>query len=165
MQFLATNYTETLRLLQWVVIAMIFLFFLRVIRAVFVEVRPASSRETRGERRRQARETSASSAGRGGRGRKLYLEIVEPPEHVGQTFDLSEELTIGRSPDCVVPTTYDAYTSTMHARVFRRGDRLWVEDLGSTNGTFVNSERITKATRLTKDDIVQVGGTVFEVTR
>ena len=74
----------------------------------------------------------------------LMLEVVEPDEYQGRTFDLDDELTVGRSPGCGVPTTYDVYSSTLHARLFRRGDQLWVEDLGSTNGTFVNSERITK---------------------
>ena len=81
------------------------------------------------------------------------------------TFELDDELTVGRSPGCGVPTTYDVYSSTLHARLFRRGDQLWVEDLESTNGTFVNSERITKPVRLGKGDLLQVGSTVFEVTR
>ena len=53
----------------------------------------------------------------------------------------------------------------MHARLFRQKDQLWVEDLGSTNGTYVNSERITQARRLGKGDVLQAGSTVFEVTR
>ena len=99
------------------------------------------------------------------RRRQLSLKVVEPADHLGQTFDLDDELTVGRSPGCGVPTTYDAFSSTLHARLFRRGDQLWVEDLGSTNGTFVNSERINKATRLARSDLLQVGATVFEVTR
>jgi len=83
----------------------------------------------------------------------------------GQAFDLDDELTVGRSPGCGVSTVDDVYTSTLHARLFRHGDQLWVEDLGSTNGTFVNSERISVATRLGKGDLLQVGGTVFEVTK
>ena len=59
----------------------------------------------------------------------------------------------------------DIYTSTLHARLFRRNDQLWVEDLGSTNGTFVNSEQITQAMRLGKGDLLQIGSTVFEVSR
>jgi hypothetical protein len=45
------------------------------------------------------------------------------------------------------PSPDDIYTSTLHARLFRRNDQLWVEDLGSTNGTFVNSEQISSAPR------------------
>jgi pSer/pThr/pTyr-binding forkhead associated (FHA) protein len=64
-----------------------------------------------------------------------------------------------------VPTSTDVYSSNLHARLFRRGDQLWVEDLGSTNGTYVNSERIHRPTRLARGDLLQVGGTVFEVAR
>ena len=159
----AQNYTAILRPLQWLVLALIFLFFLRVIRAVWVEVRPAGARLPRGERRRQGDVAPAVPEPR--RRKQLFLEVVEPSDHAGQTFDLDDELTVGRSPGCGVPTTYDVYSSTLHARLFRRGDQLWVEDLGSTNGTFVNSERITQAMRLGRGDLLQVGATVFEVSR
>ncbi len=93
------------------------------------------------------------------------MEVLEPPEQAGATYELEDELTIGRSPGCGVPTTYDVFSSTLHARLYRRGGQLWVEDLNSTNGTYVNSERITQATKLAKGDLLQVGATVFEVTR
>jgi hypothetical protein len=162
----STNYSAIVRPLQWLVIVLVFLFFLRVVRAVWVEVRPAGPRQTRAERRRAAREERVMTGHTPRRHRKqLFLEVLEPAEQSGRTFDLDEELTIGRSPGCGVPTSYDVYSSTLHARLFRRGDQLWVEDLHSTNGTFVNSERITKPIRLARGDLLQVGATVFEVTR
>lgn|GEM_PF-117264 len=175
----STNYSAVVRLVQWVVVALIFLFFLRVIRAVWVEVRPAGPRQSRRDRRREARavEAAAVAAGAGGgaplpepeppkpRRKQLFLEVIEPQDQAGRTYDLDDELTVGRSPGCGVPTTYDVYSSTLHARLYRQGNQLWVEDIGSTNGTFVNSERITKPTKLAKDDLLQVGATVFEVTR
>jgi pSer/pThr/pTyr-binding forkhead associated (FHA) protein len=164
----STNYSAILRPLQWLVVVLIFLFFLRVVRAVWVEVRPAGPRQTRSERRRAARDERRAIEGpepRGRRRKQLFLETLEPADHAGRTFDLDDELTIGRSPGCGVPTTYDPYSSTLHSRLYRRGDQLWVEDLGSTNGTFVNSERITKPTKLAKSDLLQVGATVFEVTK
>jgi hypothetical protein len=157
------NYSAILRPLQWLVIALIFLFFLRVIRAVWVEVRPAGPRPTWAERRRERR--GKEEPRRPSRRRQLRLEIVEPPEHRGQTFELEDELTIGRSSGCSIPTTYDSFSSTVHARIFRHEGHIFVEDMGSTNGTYVNAERITAPTRLVKDDLVQVGATVFEVTR
>jgi pSer/pThr/pTyr-binding forkhead associated (FHA) protein len=90
---------------------------------------------------------------------------VEPVEHEGEVYDLEDELTIGRSPGCGVPTPDDIYSSSLHARLFRHNDQLWVEDLGSTNGTYVNSEKIAQAHRLAKGDVLQVGSTVFEVAR
>ena len=175
-----TNYSAVVRLLQWVVVALIFLFFLRVVRAVWVEVRPAGPRQSRRDRRREARAVEAAAVAAGAAGgaprcprpshrsrdeSSSSWRCIEPQEQAGRTYELDDELTIGRSPGCGVPTTYDVYSSTLHARLYRQGSQLWVEDLGSTNGTFVNSEQITKPTKLAKDDLLQVGGTVFEVTR
>jgi pSer/pThr/pTyr-binding forkhead associated (FHA) protein len=163
------NINSVVRFLQWIVIALVFLFFLRVVRAVWVEVRPAVVRPSRAERRRErhgpppAGEVPATAPRR--RKKELVLAVLEPDDHQGELFNLDGELTVGRSPGCGVPTSYDVYSSTVHARLFRRGDQLWVEDLGSTNGTFVNSERITSPARLGRGDLLQVGATVFEVTR
>jgi pSer/pThr/pTyr-binding forkhead associated (FHA) protein len=159
------NLNAVLRVLQWGVIALIFLFFLRVIRAVWVEVSPAAIRKPRSERREEKKAAKQPRGGGGSKRKQLYLRIVEPSEHAGQTFDLDDELTIGRSPGCGVATPDDIYTSTLHARLFRNNDQLWVEDLGSTNGTYVNSERIAHSLRLAKGDVLQVGSTVFEVTK
>ena len=165
----STDYTAVVRPLQWLVIGLIFLFFLRVVRAVFVEVRPAGARPTRAERRskrvteRRQRPARVSAPRRSDK--QLFLEVLEPRDQEGKTYELDGELTVGRSPGCGIPTSYDVYSSTIHARLFRSGNQLWVEDLGSTNGTYVNSERIARATRLVKGDLVQVGATVFEVSR
>jgi pSer/pThr/pTyr-binding forkhead associated (FHA) protein len=164
--FATQNLNAVLRLMQWGVIALIFLFFLRVIRAVWVEVSPVTVRKSRSERRQEKVEARPARPARAASKRKqLYLRIIEPPQREGQTFDLDDELTIGRSPGCGVPTPDDIYTSTLHARLFRHHDQLWVEDLGSTNGTFVNSEKITQAQRLGKGDVLQVGSTVYEVAK
>ena len=81
-------------------------------------------------------------------------------------YDLGDEVTLGRAPGCGISTSYDSYTSIHHARLFRRRRQLWVEDLGSTNGTWVNSERIARPVPARpKGDLLQVGGTVFEVVR
>ena len=155
--------------MQWGVIALIFLFFLRVIRAVWVEMSPATVRKTRSGAPTGATSARAAAARpqtpKPTRRRQLYLKVVQPAAQAGRTYDLDDELTIGRSPGCGVAMPEDIYTSTLHARLFRRNDQLWVEDLGSTNGTFVNSEQITQAVRLGKGDLLQIGSTVFEVSR
>ena len=53
----------------------------------------------------------------------------------------------------------------MHARVFRRGDEVYVEDLGSRNGTYVNGSPVASPIRLRRGDRVQFGETVAEVVR
>ena len=164
------NLNAVLHVMQWGVIALIFLFFLRVIRAVWVEMSPATIRKPRWQKRQERREErnatrAAAPPKQQKRRRQLYLKVVQPPSHAGRSYDLDDELTIGRSPGCGVSMPEDIYTSTLHARLFRHNEQLWVEDLGSTNGTYVNSEQIAKAVRLGKGDMLQVGSTVFEVSR
>jgi FHA domain len=163
------NLNAVLHVMQWGVIALIFLFFLRVIRAVWVEMSPATIRKPRWQKRQERREersaNKAAAPPKQKSRRQLYLKVVQPPSHAGRSYDLDDELTIGRSPGCGVAMPEDIYTSTLHARLFRQNGQLWVEDLGSTNGTYVNSEQIAKAVRLGKGDMLQVGSTVFEVSR
>jgi pSer/pThr/pTyr-binding forkhead associated (FHA) protein len=163
------NLNAVLHIMQWGVIALIFLFFLRVIRAVWVEMSPATIRKPRWQKRQERRDertaNQAAAPPKQKARRQLYLKVVQPPSHAGRSYDLDDELTIGRSPGCGVAMPEDIYTSTLHARLFRQNGQLWVEDLGSTNGTYVNSEQIAKAVRLGKGDMLQVGSTVFEVSR
>jgi pSer/pThr/pTyr-binding forkhead associated (FHA) protein len=71
----------------------------------------------------------------------------------------SRALTIGRGPANDVPLPEDEYASTRHVRVEPRRDGIWVEDIGSTNGTFVNGIRLTRERRLAPGDVVRVGET------
>ena len=57
----------------------------------------------------------------------------------------------------------DDFASAQHARFESRRDGLWVEDIDSTNGTFVNGARVTTPRRLSKGDVVRVGQTDFKV--
>jgi pSer/pThr/pTyr-binding forkhead associated (FHA) protein len=167
--FATQNLNAVLRILQWGVIALIFLFFLRVIRAVWVEMSPATIRKPRWQKRQERREERAASRAAAPpqqrRRKQLHLTVVQPADQSGRSYDLDDELTIGRSPGCGVAMPQDIYTSTLHARLFRRNDQLWIEDLGSTNGTYVNSEQISQAVRLGKGDLLQIGSTVFEVSK
>ena len=151
-----------LRALEIIVVALIWLFFLRVIRAVWVEVRPPKVKR-RGPDVTEA-PVAPAPAGRRKRARDLHLKVVEPEPQRGKTYELTDELTLGRAAGCGVRVE-DVYTSSIHARLYRRDGSLWVEDLGSTNGTWVNAERIGSPARLGKGDLLQVGGTVFEVSR
>ena len=95
----------------------------------------------------------------------MHACVLEPEAQKGDTYPLGEELTVGRGGGCGVVIPDDQFVSTVHARLFRRGDDLLVEDLGSRNGTFVNGERVVAPTRLRRGDRVQFGQTIAEVTR
>jgi pSer/pThr/pTyr-binding forkhead associated (FHA) protein len=79
---------------------------------------------------------------------------------VGTAFEAGPvPTTIGRTDDNVVVLTGDDYASGRHARVESGLDGTWVVDLGSTNGTYVNGERLEGRRRLHEGDLVQVGDT------
>ncbi len=94
--------------------------------------------------------------------RELGRLVVLASPVLGQgdvvTLD-SHALTIGRGPANDVPLAADEYASTRHARIEPRRDGIWVEDIGSTNGTFVNGIRLTRERRLAPGDVLRVGET------
>jgi hypothetical protein len=71
----------------------------------------------------------------------------------------SAALLVGRGSGNDVNLARDEYASSNHARVEPRRDGVWVEDVGSTNGTYLNGIRLTQAKRLTPGDILRVGET------
>jgi pSer/pThr/pTyr-binding forkhead associated (FHA) protein len=93
------------------------------------------------------------------------VRILEPPERRGQEFELGDELTVGRAAGCSVSIPDDTFVSQVHARVFRRDGDLWLEDLGSTNGTFLNDKKVSAPAVMRRGDMLKVGKTVLEVTR
>ena len=71
-----------------------------------------------------------------------------PPAEAGAAFPIEGEVTLGRGGGCNVPLAFDTFVSQVHARAFERDGTLWVEDLGSRNGTFVNGEQVHEPTRV-----------------
>ena len=80
----------------------------------------------------------------------------------GQVFALGDELTVGRAAGCQI-TLDDTYASQLHARIFTRDDQLFVEDLGSTNGTYLNRRKVAAPMVVSRGDQIQIGSTVMEV--
>jgi hypothetical protein len=149
-----------LAILKLCALALLYLFFLRVLRAVWAEVAPArAGGGGNGPAPAPARRSKPTRRGRGGGD---GLVIVEPKEGKGRRFPLDAEVTIGRAAGCDI-TVDDNYASQLHARVFRREGALHVEDLGSTNGTYLNGRKVAAPLPVKRGDRVKVGATVFEV--
>ena len=151
-----------LTILKFCFLALLYLFFLRVLRAVWAEMSPA--RTVAPAPTPAARQGNWSAGNRGGAATKAggRLKVIEPAETKGQTYDLGEELTVGRAGGCQI-TLDDTYVSQLHARVFRRDGQLYLEDLGSTNGTFLNRKKVTAPIAIRKGDRLQIGKTVMEL--
>ena len=152
------------RFLEYVFLALLYLFFLRVVRAVWVELRePRLVAAPPGPPSPSPQAARAGPGAPKGRNVPRELAVISPEEAKGQAFPLDEEISIGRAPGCAVALPTDTFVSQVHARVFRRGDEYWVEDLGSTNGTLVNGRKLTGPAPLRKGDRLQVGRTVLEL--
>ncbi len=80
----------------------------------------------------------------------------------GERFDLIGGLSVGRSKEADVQIE-DRYASSLHARVFAREGRFYVEDMNSTNGTLLNGATLQGEAELIDGDRVQIGDTVFRL--
>ena len=86
--------------------------------------------------------------------------VKSPALAEGEEWDLdASPLTFGRSSQNDVELKRDEYASSSHARVEPRRDGVWLEDIGSTNGTYLNGIRLTRPKRLTPGDVVRIGET------
>ena len=99
-----------------------------------------------------------------GLGRLVVVESEVDGALVGQSFNLAPVTSLGRSPTNTV-TLVDSYVSSDHALLSWRDERWWLEDLKSTNGTFVNRDRVRRPTEVGYGDLIQVGRTSLKLSR
>jgi hypothetical protein len=92
--------------------------------------------------------------------RPRLIVTASPSLAPGGEYPLEAGMTIGRSRSNGIPIS-DQFASHMHARVFPRGHFFYIEDLSSTNGTFVNGRRIDEQTQLKVRDEIRLGETVL----
>src|SRR5256714_10400449 len=92
----------------------------------------------------------------------LILELVEGPG-AGKQIPLDNVVAVGRGPSLPLHLDEDTQVSRRHARFTAQGGGVAVEDLGSTNGTYVNEQPISSPRTLNPGDKVRIGLTVFEL--
>ncbi len=96
------------------------------------------------------------------RGRPSHLHVVEGP-NAGQSVPLGDgPVLLGRGTDAAIRLD-DDYVSTRHARFATNGEQWFVEDLGSTNGTYLGSQRITAPVPIEIGTPVRLGKTIVEL--
>ena len=142
---------QLLLALQVAFVVLLYLFIWRVIRV-------ASRDMTVGQESmvlRPVRPAPAAPARAPGR-----LVVMESPElHPGTSIEIGRDLIAGRDEGVDIPLGADGYASGRHARFARGQEGDVIEDLHSTNGTFVNSDRSTGVRRLLPGDVVTIGQT------
>jgi Inner membrane component of T3SS, cytoplasmic domain len=149
----------TLFLIRVAYLAILWIFVLSaisVIRSDMFGARvPEGARGTEGKRDRRKAPPKR-------RGSPTHVLVVEGA-NAGQRAELSAApILIGRGPDAAIRLD-DDYVSTRHARIAAAGDQWFVEDLGSTNGTYIGTVRITQPTTLTIGTQVRIGKTILEL--
>ncbi|MCP5026100.1 MAG: FHA domain-containing protein [Actinomycetia bacterium] len=162
---------QLLTLLKFCLLVLLYLFFLRVLRAVWAEVNGPRSPRSRNRVAAPAGPPAgtgngttrrAAKPGRRSKDSPPRLMVLEPAELRGRDYSIGDEITVGRAAGCQI-TLDDTYVSQLHARVFAREGQFWVEDLGSTNGTYLNRQQVSSAMVVRHGDHLQVGSVVLEV--
>ena len=117
---------------------------------------------------RQPKQKAAPAKGKAGKSRKTprgnptTLKIVDGP-NAGQSVPLGDgPILLGRGTDAAIRLD-DDYVSTRHARFATNGEQWFVEDLGSTNGTYLGSQRITTPIPIGLGIQVRLGKTIVEL--
>jgi hypothetical protein len=154
----STGVAEVLLVLKIAFLVLLYLFVVRVIRTAGREKQEPSQDSMI----LTPAAAAAAGLGRGTPTRKSVRLIVRrsPSLDEGAAFALNAApLTLGRGGQNDLVLEGDEFASSRHARIEVRGDGAWVQDLESTNGTFVNGSRVAGAQRLGAGDVLRVGET------
>ena len=142
MTLLALETDETLLILKIAFLVLLYVFILRVVRSATKGMQQAPAGEHRPRRRRG-----------GGAPSRARPEARAPARrhrarssHEGSTIEIAAPTVVGRDAQSDIRLDRDEFASGRHARIEPRPDGVWVDDLGSTNGTFVNGEKLKRAT-------------------
>ncbi len=160
----------TLDLIKLAFLAVLWLFVIAAVGVVRTDLfdQPTSPRSQRRAARHQTRHNQQADPmtkpARHSRGTPKML-LVTGGNLAGTTITLSEQqITIGRAADATLVLT-DDYASTRHARLYPQNGEWIVEDLGSTNGTYLDRQKVTQPTPVPLGVPVRVGKTVLELRR
>lgn len=143
-----------LTVLKAAFLALLYLFVYRAVRSVAVDLRAARAAPAAAPARRRR------STGKGPRS----VVVIDERGSKRDPVRLEGAVQVGRGESCQIRLS-DTYASTMHARIFQRDGEWAVEDLGSTNGTYLNQRRVTSPAAVQAGDTIRIGKTTLELRR
>ena len=163
----------TLDLIKLAFLAVLWLFVIAAVGVVRTDLfdQPSSARSQRRAAKAQARlappptgPIRPAKPAKAGRAAPRML-VVTGGSLAGTTIPLADQqITIGRAADATLVLT-DDYASTRHARFYPQNGEWIVEDLGSTNGTYLDRQKVTSPTPVPAGVPVRIGKTVLELRR
>jgi FHA domain-containing protein len=145
-----------LSILKYLFLLLIFLFLARAVRAMYLDVAGSRSAPSAPEQTDGVVKPRATKP-------PDRLTVVGP-DGKSRTYEVDEELIIGRADKCQVIIS-DPYASQIHARIFRRSNGVFIEDMGSTNGTYLNKKRVASPLPVNRGDRARIGKTSLEFRR
>lgn len=156
----------TLTLIKFGFLALLWIFVLSAVSVIRSDLFGArvdpQAVQGHAQQARQPKQPKQPKPPRKKRGAPTKLVIVEG-SNAGESVPLSgETITLGRGSDSTIRLD-DDYVSTRHARFVTNGEEWFIEDMGSTNGTYVGRTRVTRATAITPGTAVRLGKTVVEL--
>ena len=153
--FESVSVDEALLILKIGFLVLLYLFIWRIVRSAARDIRPPQESFMLAPEQvpPDLRTPAARSPGR-------LVVLKSPTLRAGAEYAVdSTALTIGRSSRNDVELRGDGFASSVHARVEPRADGVWLEDDGSTNGTFLNGVKVDRPRKLTRGDVIRVGET------
>ena len=152
----------TLVLIRFAYLAILWIFVLSAISVIRTDMFGARAPEAARAPERRSRQSRPSQPPKRRRGAPTHV-LVTDGANTGERAELEQApVLIGRGSDAAIRLD-DDYVSTRHARIAAYGDEWFVEDLGSTNGTYIGSVRITQPTTITLGTQVRIGKTILEL--
>ncbi|MEY9214501.1 FHA domain-containing protein [Thermobifida halotolerans] len=154
----------TLMLIKLAFLAVLWLFIIMAVGVIRTDLFGPATSKKRGSARggREAGRPKPARPARGRRNEPRALVVTKGPL-AGTTIDLTAQpITIGRAKDSTLVIN-DDYASGRHARLFPDNGRWIVEDLGSTNGTYLGTARLTRPQPVSVGQPIRIGKTVLEL--
>ena len=157
----------TLTLIRLAFLAVLWLFVIAAVGVVRTDLFGAQRRRRAQRKARPPRVAPPPAPRRSARVSRSIPQqmVVTAGPLAGKTFPLTDaQITIGRADDATLVLT-DDYASTRHARIFPQDGQWIVEDLGSTNGTYLDRQKVTQPTPVPVGVPIRIGKTVLELRR
>ena len=153
----------TLVLIRFAYLAILWIFVLSAISVIRSDMFGARvEAPSRADRRAERRAEKARRTAKRPRGAPTHVAVVDGA-NAGETASLDDApLLIGRGADAAIRLD-DDYVSTRHARIASNGDQWFIEDLGSTNGTYLGTHRLTQPAALQVGSRFRIGKTSLEL--
>ena len=156
----------SLTIIRVAFLAVLWLFVIAAIGVVRTDLLGGPSATTRKGKARQAQAPRPGRPARPPRGRgSPRVLLVTAGALKGTSLDLSQQqITLGRANDATLVLN-DDYASSRHARIFPQDGQWIVEDLGSTNGTYLDRQKVTRPMPVPLGVPIRIGKTVLELRR